>query len=183
MTHHHAPLHESRSPAKSSALLRWFFIVALLAGYGLFVWQFLDAHSLARAREEQRDAIVVKARTALREQLNGTLRLAALPLGWVVRRDMLAADFQQIRRNFRRMAEDPRLRQLMLVRNDGKILVCTDPALEGKEFDPYLRDSYRYATGVSMDRTEDGQLRVVIPLPGQHGNIGTVLLTYQGEKL
>ena len=183
MTHHDAAPHDARSRKRRLALMRVFFAAALLVGYGLFVWQFLDAHSLASAREEKRLALASKARTVLRDQLHSTMRLAAQPLGWMVRRDMLAADFSQVRRTFNRLAEDPRVRQLMLVRNDGKILVCTDRTMEGREFDSYLRDSYRHATGVSMDRTEDGLLRVVIPLPGDYGNIGTVILSYQAEEL
>jgi hypothetical protein len=152
-------------------------ILALVVGYGLFVWQF----TARRAVESERAAERASHETLVRALRARMVRFAAVPLAEIVRDDMTNGAFDHVREMFRHMALVRGVSSILLVRNDGKILVSNRAAQEGSEFDPDIRDAYRNAIDVTTDEGRDGVLRAIVPIPGVRSNLGMVVLAVSRE--
>lgn len=142
-------------------------VALLLVAAAMYAWK-----EIATFREQRRVRQDVERRTG------ELLRLAAVPLAWAVRTEVMGDNLGQVEAYFDRFVKEPHVRRLILADAGGRIVVSTDTSLEGKEAGLALPDTPLDANDVRVETPQEGFYRLVVPVMGFDSRLGTLVVEY-----
>jgi len=149
----------------------------ILLPLGVYAWRALTVRSMAQRMEAQKTEMVEARRAALKLQARDMLRLAARPLGWAVRTEMLRNNLGPVDDYIRQFVREPGVRSLILVGKDGRILLASDRKLETQSADPLVSKAIREATDVVVEEAGDF-IRLGVPVMGFDDRMGVLVVDY-----
>lgn len=170
-----------RSPARTFCLAA-IGVLLLLAG-ALYLWKLWTERSAGKQLEAQRTELARQAAQALNEQTIELLRFSSIPLAWAIRSELINANYDQINRYFNEFIKEPYLRQMVLVRPDGNIVLATNKKLEGQEMAAVFPAGLMQQDRVVVDRDERGDIRVAVPIMGLNEKLGLLVVTYAQDSV
>jgi len=170
---------EGKSASERALLYVMGGAIALLAVLlvGVLAWRALSIRGLHGQMEAQRSELEEGRRRELATQAGAMLRLAALPLGWAVRAEMIKENFDQIDDYFRLFVKEPGVERLLLVGKDGQIRVATDKKLEGQAAAPLVSAPILEAVEVVLEESAHST-RVAVPIMALDSRVGVMVLDY-----
>ncbi|MDP1903132.1 MAG: hypothetical protein Q8M09_02610 [Pseudomonadota bacterium] len=127
---------------------------------------------------EARDQLIEQARQLDARKAEESLRLFSVPIAWVIRRDAMAGNLDQIDQYFTDLVQLRGFQTAVLARPDGKILVASDRKQLADAFASLYPAEYLQASDIRVERTATGNLRAIIPVLGLNQQLGTVVLEY-----
>ena len=153
-----------------------FLVVLLLLGgaYGYRVW---EMRGLEQRFALERSQVSTAQRRALDVQARDLLRLAARPLAWAVRAELLRGNLGQVDDYFREFVRERGVNSVLLVAPDGKILLATNRKLETQAADTLVPKAILDAPDVSLE-TAGGLLRLGVPVMGFDRRLGLLVIDY-----
>jgi hypothetical protein len=170
---------EVKNPPSRALLYVMGGALALLAVLlvGVLAWRALTVRGLESQIETQRKEAVETQRQALASQAGTMLRLAALPLGWAVRTEMIKENFDQIDDYFRLFVKEPGVNRILLVDENERVRVATDRKLEGQPAASLVPASVLQATNVVLEESGDS-IHMAVPVMAFDSRIGVMVLDY-----
>lgn len=152
-------------------------LLLILLPLGVYVWRALTVRSMANRLEAQQAEMAGARREALKLQARDMLRLAARPLGWAVRTEMLRSNLSQVDDYIRQFVREPGVRSLILVGKDGRILLASDRKLETQSAAPLVSKAIREAMDVVVEESGDST-RIGVPIMGFDDRLGVLVVDY-----
>jgi hypothetical protein len=151
--------------------------VLILLPLAVYAWRALTVRSMTDRMAAEKTELVEAKKEALKVQARDMLRLAARPLGWAVRTEMLRNNLGQIDDYIRQFVREPGVRSLILVGGEDRILLASDRKLETQNAAPLVSKAIREATDVVVEESGD-VIRVGVPVMGFDGRLGVLVVDY-----
>ena len=138
-----------------------------------------DKFAQAEAQHAQaRVQLVEQARQLDASRSEAGLRLFSTPLAWVIRREVMAANLDQVDQYFTDLVQMPGFQSAVLANPDGKILVASDRKQLAVPFASLYPADYLQAGDIRIERSASAGLRAIIPILGLKQHLGVLVLEY-----
>ena len=151
-------------------------VVLLLLG-GAYGWQVWQMRGLERQFALEKSQLSTAQRQALDVQAKDLLRLAARPLAWAVRAELLRGNVSQVDDYFREFVRERGVNSVLLVAPDGKIMLATNRKLETQAADTVLPKAMLDAPDVTLEAAGN-LLRLGVPVMGFDRRLGLLVIDY-----
>jgi hypothetical protein len=182
---------EPTSPIKSSGMdanrkIQLGLVAALVAvAAGMYGWKWAAVNAV-EDKLTQVEAQQVQARTRLIEQAGQlhasrseeALRQFSVPLGWAIRRELMAGNLDQIDQYFTNLMQIGGFESAVLAQPDGKVVVASDRKRLTQPFSSLYPAQYLQDRAVKIERAADGKLRAIVPILGLNQHLGTMVVEY-----
>ncbi len=160
--------------------------IALVAvAAGMYVWKVAAVSAVegqlaqlqARQAEDRTD-LIEQARQLDMRHAEASLRRFSVPFAWSVRRDLMAANLDQIDQYFTELVQMEEFRSAVLASPDGKVIVASDRKKLTADFSSLYPDLPVQAREIQILRDTGGILRASIPILGLNQQLGMVVLEF-----
>ncbi len=160
-------------PARKKSFIRTLFrnwrlvgvLLLVLFAAGTYLWKDIAVKRAKAAASE-----------VIREQARADMRLAALPLVWAVRGEMMRGNMEQVGEYLNQFVKEPNMKELAVAAPDGRIVAATDKRREGAAAaDAFPADVLKAETITATSR-EDGSILVAAPVMGLNARLGTLVM-------
>jgi hypothetical protein len=158
----------------------------VLVAAGMYAWK---AAAVAGVEDKLAQTVAqdAQARTQLIEQARQLEARAAqqalgrfsIPFAWAVRREVMAANLDQVDQYFAELVQMKDFRSAVLADPAGKILVASDRKQLAAKFSDLYPAQYLQVSAVGIEPAGNGALRAVIPIMGLDKRLATVVLDYK----
>jgi len=156
------------------------FVVLLI---GVFVWKSIAVKNIENRMEAQRAKLMEKQQQVTTNKTHDLLRLATIPLVWVVRREMIMENYGQINEYLNRFIKEPHVKQIVVVKSDGTIAVATDKKVEGAPISSLFPRELIEQNEISISDDGKGNILVVAPIMGLDAKLGLLIMMYEPERI
>lgn len=159
---------------KSFIVTQWRLIIIIilaLAVAGMYAWK-----NLAIKRAEVH--LMEQATQIITEQNSTFLRLVAVPLVWAVRSEMIRSNYDQINQYLTQFVKEKNMREIVVAKPDGTIVVATNKKLEGKNITSVCLPSVLLEDKTTVSTLGNGDMMVVSPVMGLSTKVGVLILFY-----
>ena len=160
-------------------------VALLLVAAAMYGWKVAAVNSverkLAQVEAQQTQAraeLIEQARQVDDRQSEASLRRFSVPLAWVIRRELMASNLDQVDQYFTDLVKLEGFQAALLAGPDGKVLVASDRKKLAENFSSLYPAEYLQADKIMVERAANGSLRAVIPILGLNQHLGTVVLEY-----
>ena len=153
------------------------FLVLLLLVGGTYAWKVWTERGLERRFAAERSQLSTTQRQALAVQARDLLRLAARPLGWAVRAELLRGNVGQVDDYFREFVRERGVSSVLLVGPDRKILLASNRKLETQAADAFVSKTILDAPDVTIEEA-GGLIRLGVPVMGFDRRLGVLVIDY-----
>jgi len=156
------------------------FVAAAMYGWRVVAVTSLE-NKLAAAESKQlqaRDQLIEQARQLDARDSEESLRRFSVPVAWVIRRELMAANLDQVDQYFTDLVQRRGFQAALLANPDGKVLVASDRKNLAEPFANLYSAQYLQAGEIKVERGANGNLLAIIPILGLNQQLGTVVLEY-----
>lgn len=160
-------------------------VALLLVAAVMYGWRLASISGLedrlaeAEARQAQARAELIAQATRIDAgKTEESLRRFSIPVAWVIRREAMAGNLDQIDQYFTDLVQMPGMQAAVLAKPDGKILVASDRKKLAEPFANLYPAEYLQASEIRVERAANGSLRAIIPILGLNQHLGTLVLEY-----
>ncbi len=156
------------------------FVAAAMYGWRVVAVTSLE-NKLAKVESRQlqaRDQLIEQARQLDARHSEEALSRFSVPVAWVVRREMMAANLDQVDQYFTDLARMRGFQAAVLAGPDGKVLVASNRKHLAAAFSSLYPARYLQAGEIKIERGANGNLLAVIPILGLNRQLGTLVLEY-----
>ena len=178
------------SEGKKSGQTKFFLYVVgalVLLLLVMYVWKNIAVRQESKRFEKERAELAAERadleqsmRQATTERIEEILRLMGMPLGWAVRTEAIAEDYDQIEEYAARLVKEPRVQRVVVVSPEGNIRISTDRKLQGEPAADSFGELAR-ATEITLQTTASGDYNLMVPILGYTGRLGSVIVTISGD--
>lgn len=157
----------------------------VVVAVAMYAWK-AAAVGEVEARLAELEASQAQARSQLLEQARQldarrseeALGRFSLPLAWAIRREVMAANLDQVDQYFSDLVQLPGFQSAVLAKPDGKLAVASDRSKLAGPFSSLYPEQYLQATEIRVEPGSGGSLRAVIPIMGLNQHLGTMVVEY-----
>jgi hypothetical protein len=165
-------------PTLGTRLLRYSILVLLLCALGLYVWKELAIQNLEVAMEDQRIEMEKERQDSLDARTRAMLHLAARPLAWAVRAEMMQGNLNQIDDYFRDFVREKGVQSIFLIDKENKVVLATNRKLETQPADKVVSQAIQNAENVLVEGS-DSLLRLGVPIMSLNEKLGILVVDYE----
>ena len=161
----------------------FYVIIALLVALaGMFIWKTVAEKNMQKQQESRRLQWVEITRQTITENTRQFLRLAAIPLVWAIKAEMLKENYEQINEFLVQFVKEPHIKQILVAKIDGMVVVATDKKLEGAAFSSLYPGEYLEKNETMVADDEKGNIFIVSPIMAFNRKLGIFFMVYEPEK-
>lgn len=169
---------------KNSMKKYWYIMGALAVLVVIvFIWKGIEVGNLEKEREEERVVLNEYYQKAIIHQNEEMLRLVTIPFVWAVRKEMLRENYEQINEYFVQFIKEQDVKQILIAKPDGTIVVSTDKKLEGMSFASMYPPDLLEQETVFVKMNADGTIWVAAPVLGLNTKLGVLFMIYQPKPV
>jgi hypothetical protein len=157
-------------------------VVVVLGMYG---WKAAEVGAIEEklaaaetAHGQVKTQLIEQARQLDARRAEEDLRRFSTPFSWAIRREVMAANLDQVDQYFVDLVQLQGFQSAVLANPEGKIMVASDRKRLKTEFSSLYPAQYLHASAIKVERAVDGKLRAIIPILGLNQHLGTVVLEY-----
>ncbi len=172
-----------RDMMNSSSKKYWVVIIVLLVAMGgMFLWKTIANKKLRQEQTAQQQQWAEVTRQTITENARQFLRLAAIPLVWAIRSEMLKENYEQINEFLIEFVKEAHIQQILVAKTDGKVVVATDKKKEGAPFASLFPGAFLEKNQTTVADDANGNIIVVSPIMAFNRKLGIFLMVYEPEK-
>lgn len=172
---------------ESGALGLWhryrLLIIVAAVGIAIIGWLAVSKGMAVKNAEEaaatQRAEIVKKAEARHAETVKQSLTMFSVPLGWSIRREMMADNMDQVDQYVTDLVKQKGFERMVVAKADGSVAVASDRKNLGSPFGSLYAEHYLTADQISVEETSPGKWLVIVPILGLNARLGTLAIEYQ----
>jgi hypothetical protein len=150
-------------------------LVVLVAG--TYLWNVFTVRGLQQRMATEREQLSAEQRKAMDLQARELLRLAARPLAWAIRAELLRGNLGQVDDYMREFVRERGVNSILLVGPDGKILLATNRKLETQLAEGLVSKPLLAAAEPTFEEAA-GMIRLAVPVAGFDRRLGLLVLDY-----
>ncbi|MCW5598292.1 MAG: hypothetical protein KIT59_04140 [Nitrosomonas sp.] len=185
---------ESIAKLQHMQLPSWSLLVFLGIILLVFAWKHI-AVSQAESRlekertemtqnlETERSIIIRKAREYADSQYNKEEERFGLVLSWAVRGELIRNNLDQVSQYLNELVKMKDTERVVLISDEGKLLVSTDKRLEEAEGADLYPASVLDQRKVTIMSDVNGKKLLVVPVMGLNNRLATVVVSYKQAAL
>jgi len=153
----------------------------------MYIWKEVAVGQADKRFEKERAELATQRETleeSLREatvaRIERTLKLMGMPLGWAMRTEAIAEDYDQIEEYAARLVKEPGVQRVVVVSPEGNIRISTDRKLQGE---PAVETygELALANDITLQKSDAGEYHLMVPILGYTGRLGSVIVTVRDE--
>lgn len=166
--------HHEQVANKLFLVTHWHSITILLlvlAVAGMYVWKNAAVTSATAQVSERANRIIT-------EQNKSYLRLAAVPLTWAVRSEMIRNNYDQINQYLSQFVKEKNMKEIIVAKPDGTIVVATNKKREGTSTTSAFPPTVLQEDKTTVTTLQNGDIMVVSPVMGLSTKLGVLILLY-----
>lgn len=146
-------------------------LLLIIAIAGLFLWKQI-------AVEQTRKEVTQKAENLIAKQNAALLQLAATPLVWAVRSEMIRGNYDQINQYMISFVRQPNVKEVVLVKPDGMVVLATNKSLEGTPAADSFPEAALQVEATVVTPLEKRGLMAASPIMGLNKKLGVLIIVY-----
>lgn len=158
-------------------------IIVAAVGIAIIGWLAVSKGMAVNAAEEEaaaeRAEIVKKAEARHAETVKQSLTMFSVPLGWAIRREMMADNMDQVDQYVTDLVKQKGFERMVVAKVDGAVAVSSDRKNLGAPFGSLYAERYLTADQISVEEASPGKWLVVVPILGLNARLGTLAIEYQ----
>lgn len=144
-------------------------LALVLAVAGTYLWKNV---AVSRAKEQ----LSRQAGQVLAEQHKSFLRLAAVPLVWTIRSEMMRGNYDQINQYLAQFVREPNMKEVLVARADGRIVAASNKKRDGTMVTDLFPPETPKVDTVTVTTRQDGMFVVAAPIMGLNDKLGVLIL-------
>lgn len=163
-------------------------LVILAAIGGVYLWKDVDLNRAERQIAVQKEQFAAQKAELLRKSAElyaqdkkDALSLFSIPLAWVVRREMISENLDQIDQYFTELVKIKGFSRIVLAKADGVVALSSDRKFLGAKFDSIYPAEHLTAEQTQILGSPPGQYLLVVPIMGLNKRLGTLVISYTAE--
>ncbi|MDT8364528.1 MAG: hypothetical protein RQ714_07780 [Nitrosomonas sp.] len=172
----------------------WSILVFLAVLLLVFIWKQIAVNQaesrlekgqsqIAQQLELERDDLMKKAREYADRQYKNEEERFGTVLAWAVRSELLRNNLDQIDQYLNELVKTKDTERVVLISEEGKLLVSTDKRLEDKAAASVYPKEVLNQRKVTMTSDDKGRKMLVVPVMGLNSRLGTVVISYNPPSL
>lgn len=155
-------------------------LLLLLVAGSLYLWKVWAVRSAEQRFAAERTQFSTAQRQAIEGQSREMLRLAARPLAWAVRAELLRGNVGQVDDYFREFVREHGVNAMLLVGPDRKVQLATNRKLETQAADGLVSKAILDAVDVTVEVIGTG-MRMGVPVMGFDRKLGVLVIDYDAS--
>ncbi|MEX0967792.1 MAG: PDC sensor domain-containing protein [Bacteroidia bacterium] len=175
---------EEKTESKSRKWI-WILILILiiiLVPAGIWVFKNNEIKNLTEDFGQERLEMERQFESKFREEQKEHARLMVKPLTWAVRAEMMRDNLEQVNQYLSQFVKEKNIQQVMLVDNDGQILISTDKKTENAAFSEWYDAALLQDGEITLSEREGGDVAIVAPVMGLDTRLGTLVVFYKPSQ-
>lgn len=152
--------------------------VLVAVAVGMYAWEVSAVGAVEERMNQARSELLQQARQLDAQRSQEALGRFSTPLAWAVRREVMAANLDQVDQYVTDLVQLPGFKSAVLAQPDGKIVVASDRSKLAAPFSSLYPEQYLQAAEIRIEPAAGDQLRAVIPIMGLNQRLGTLVLDY-----
>lgn len=168
-----------RKVLTGNRLHKWLIVLLAAGCAGLYGWHLWTVHELSGQLDQERTAMKSQIEGAIQKQMESSLRVTGMGLGWAATQAMQGDNLDGIDKHITRMVKEGPVSLIAVIDRDGVVRVATNKKLEGQTASAEL-------PGVPLTATEltvvERGAELVLVAPLDYG-LGSVVLVYDWPDL
>lgn len=175
---------DSMKENKDNRKKYWYLIGALaVLVLIVFIWKGIEVRNIQKKMAEERIVLNEHYRKVIINKNEEMLRLVTIPFVWAVRKEMLRENYEQINEYFVQFIKEQDVKQILIAKPDGLIVVSTDKKLEGMSFASLYPPDLLEQDTVFVKVNEDETVWVAAPILGLNAKLGVLFMIYKPKPL
>jgi hypothetical protein len=157
----------------------------LIVAVGMYGWKVAAVNAvekrLAQVEAQQAEAhaqIINQAKEVDDVRTEEALRLFSIPFAWVIRRELIADNLNQVDQYFGQVVQIRGFESAVLAKPDGKVTVASDRKKLVETFSSLYPDVDLNSNEIKVEKASNGIFRAIIPILGLNKHLGVVVLEY-----
>ena len=139
----------------------------------------IEISNLTEKYQKQTDSIRAATADELVKKDDANVMLVARVFSWAVRAELLRDNQEQAGQIMIDLAKNANYKQITLVASDGKVLISTDKAEEGKVYSENFYQQLAGSDEVQVSTHSSGDKIVAAPVYGIGSRVGSVVILYR----
>lgn len=168
---------------QSSKKYFYIIVVLLVSLAGMYLWKTIAEKNVREEQESRRLQWVETTRQTITEKTRHFLRLATIPLVWAIKAEMLKENYEQINEFLIQFVKEPHIKQILVAKIDGMVVVATDKKLEGAAFSSLYPGEFLEKNETVVAEDEKGNILIVSPIMAFNRKLGIFFMVYEPEKI
>lgn len=179
---------------KHKQLPMWSVLVFLGLLLLMFVWKTIAVNQaenrlekgqveLAQQLEMERKMLIRKAREYADSQYQKEEERFGQVLAWAVRGEMIRNNLDQIDQYLTELVKIKDTERVVLISEDGKLLVSTDKRLEDAEASSVYPKEVLNQRKITIKSDVDGKKLLIVPVMGLNARLATIVISYNPPPL
>ncbi|MBN2399156.1 MAG: hypothetical protein JXI33_02315 [Candidatus Aminicenantes bacterium] len=162
----------------------WVVIIVLLVAMGgMFLWKTIAEKKLRQEQTAQRQQWAEVTRQTITENARQFLRLAAIPLVWAIRSEMLKENYEQINEFLIEFVKESHIKMILVATVDGTVVVATDKKLEGAAFSSLYPGGFLEKNETTVADDASGNIIIASPVMAFNRKLGIFFMVYEPERI
>jgi hypothetical protein len=153
-------------------------IVLILLVLGMYIWKNSEVRNLEQKIDIRQAEMTEERHHALDVQAQNMLRLAAIPLAWAVRTEVMRGDLSRVDDYFRDFVREPGVQSVLLIDKDNKIALASNRKLETLPANKVVSQAILDAQDTVIERP-DSILRLGVPIMSFNEKLGILVVDYR----
>jgi hypothetical protein len=138
---------------------------------------------LAEQLEMERKTLIRKAREYADKQYQKEEERFGQVLAWAVRGEMIRNNLDQIDQYLTEIVKTKDTERVVLISEDGKLLVSTDKRLENAEASSVYPKEVLNQRKITIKSDVDGKKLLIVPVMGLNARLATIVISYSPPSL
>lgn len=164
---------------------KYVYVIGLLVAFVIIMysWKSISVKNVQRQMEAQQTQIIEKSQQVMTEKTRYFLRLTTTTLVWAIRKEMLRDNYDQINEYLNQFVKEPHIKQVLVCRSDGMVVVATDKKLEGVAISSLYPKELIEKNEIEISGDQNGNILVISPIMGLNKKLGMLFMVYESEKI
>jgi hypothetical protein len=157
--------------------------LVILLPLGVYFFMNLEISKLEYRQKQQTDSLRAQTTLEIRQNNEANLKTVAKVFSWAVRAEMLRDNMEQVDQIMTELVKVKPYQQVVLVSNEGKVLLSTDKKYEEKTYTEQFYQQIAGSDQVEIKTQTSGELLVSAPVYGIDARLGSIVITYKTDEV
>jgi hypothetical protein len=157
--------------------------IAILIPVIIYFFKQDEINKLKEQQQIEISQLKQQATDQVTKNNNANLETVVRVLAWAVRSELTRSNLDQANQYMTELVKIKNYRQVVLISDEGKVLLSTDKKYEGEGFIKLFYDQLVGNEPVKIAPQKNGELMVSAPIMGIDKRLGTIVIMYAPEVL
>lgn len=177
------PVVVKKKKLKTSQIIMIILVgLVILLPLGVYFFMNLEISKMEYRQKQETDSLRTQTALEIRQNNEANLQTVAKVFSWAVRAEMMRDNMEQVDQIMTELVKVKPYQQVVLLSNDGKVLLSTDKKYEEKTYTEQFYQQIAGSDQVEIKTQTSGELLVSAPVYGIDSRLGSIVITYKTDE-